>query len=281
MPPIDINNLPKVLQPYQANIQKTIKPVIDIKLSQADNLPIWASKVGGHPYLPLTHDYPHDSNGLPLQLLAQINLSDVPTNDLLPRAGMLLFFIGGDDLYGMDFDDQQTQDGFRVLYFDTVITDESQLWQDFSAIEEKIAASAEYFSPIDREKPSLSISYHLTKREMSYSDCHFQNEVLNGSDFWDDVLKNDDDLYEQILDEEKLFNGGGHKLLGYPLFTQDDPRNSHPAFKDYILLFQLDSADVGDYQILWGDCGIGNFFIHPDDLQRQDFSKVFYNWDCS
>lgn len=40
MPPIDINNLPEVLQPYQANIQKTIKPVIDIKLSQADNLPI-------------------------------------------------------------------------------------------------------------------------------------------------------------------------------------------------------------------------------------------------
>ena len=49
MPPIDINNLPKVLQPYQANIQKTIKPVIDIKLTQADNLPIWASKVGGYP----------------------------------------------------------------------------------------------------------------------------------------------------------------------------------------------------------------------------------------
>lgn len=279
MPPIDINNLPKVLQPYQANIQKTIKPVIDIKLSQADNLPIWASKVGGHPYLSLTHDYPHDSNGLPLQLLAQINLSDVPTNDLLPRTGMLLFFIGGDDLYGMDFDDQQTQDGFRVLYFDTVITDESQLWQDFSQIDAKMRAQ-DYYSPIDHEKPSLAMSFDATTREMSYNDFEFEQNVLEGKDFWRDVTHDDEDLAEDILEHENIFDGSGHHLLGYPVFTQEDPRSADNALKDFILLFQLDTDNIGDYSIMWGDSGVGNFFIHHEDLKNKDFSKVLYNWDC-
>jgi uncharacterized protein YwqG len=31
---------------------------------------------------------------------------------------------------------------------------------------------------------------------------------------------------------------------------------------------------------MWGDMGVGNFFIHPDDLAKKDFSKIFYTWDC-
>lgn len=31
----------------------------------------------------------------------------------------------------------------------------------------------------------------------------------------------------------------------------------------------------------WGENGIANFFIHPDDLKKRDFSKVLYNWDRS
>ena len=43
-----------------------------------------------------------------------------------------------------------------------------------------------------------------------------------------------------------------------------------------ILLFQLDSQD----HILWGDSGVGNFFISKEDLKNKDFSHVRYNWDC-
>ena len=31
---------------------------------------------------------------------------------------------------------------------------------------------------------------------------------------------------------------------------------------------------------MWGDCGVGNFFINAEDLKRLDFSNVLYNWDC-
>ena len=32
--------------------------------------------------------------------------------------------------------------------------------------------------------------------------------------------------------------------------------------------------------ILWGDCGVANFFISRTDLEKLDFSRVLYNWDC-
>ncbi|SUC47704.1 Domain of uncharacterised function (DUF1963) [Providencia stuartii] len=70
----------------------------------------------------------------------------------------------------------------------------------------------------------------------------------------------------------------GHRIGGYPFFTQTDPREYRKEIQDYVLLLQIDS----DYEtgILWGDIGVGNFFIHPEDLKNKDFSKVVYNWDC-
>jgi uncharacterized protein YwqG len=35
-----------------------------------------------------------------------------------------------------------------------------------------------------------------------------------------------------------------------------------------------------DQDIMWGDVGVGNFFIDYNDLLKKDFSKVLYNWDC-
>ena len=34
-----------------------------------------------------------------------------------------------------------------------------------------------------------------------------------------------------------------------------------------------------DY-VLWGDCGVGNFFINRRDLENLDFSRILYTWDC-
>ena len=72
-----------------------------------------------------------------------------------------------------------------------------------------------------------------------------------------------------------------HQVGGWPFFTQNDPRTpeEHPDFE--ILLFQLDSEmrDRKDL-VLWGDCGVGGFFIRPEDLRARDFSRVMYNWDC-
>ena len=69
-----------------------------------------------------------------------------------------------------------------------------------------------------------------------------------------------------------------HKMLGYASFTQEDPRYKG-MYKDYdTLLLQIDTE--WNY-IIWGDCGICNFFIKKQDLINKNFSKVLFNWDCS
>ena len=53
-------------------------------------------------------------------------------------------------------------------------------------------------------------------------------------------------------------------------------------FEDYTeLLFQLDSEfGTDDYYILWGDCGVGNFFATKEQLRNLDFAECLYSWDC-
>ena len=65
-------------------------------------------------------------------------------------------------------------------------------------------------------------------------------------------------------------------MLGYAHFTQEDPRYNKKYEEYDTLLFQINSSQY----VMWGDVGIGNFFIPKKSLLEKDFSKVLYNWDC-
>ena len=84
--------------------------------------------------------------------------------------------------------------------------------------------------------------------------------------------RDQDYLYDQL-------QSTGHRLLGYPCFEQYDPRGENSPYDT--LLFQLDSdwTEDDDY-VMWGDAGVGNFFIRREDLENRDFSRIFYTWDC-
>jgi uncharacterized protein YwqG len=77
-------------------------------------------------------------------------------------------------------------------------------------------------------------------------------------------------------DLNKCIKNSGHRLGGYPFFTQEDPRMDSSNYDT--LLFQLDSDDEAAIQ--WGDMGICNFFIHSEKLIKAQFDDVLYNWDC-
>ncbi len=68
---------------------------------------LFDSKFGGLPYWDMEKEYPMDSTGNKMMLLAQINLErlfqEVERDELLPSTGMFQFFIALDDVYGMDF----------------------------------------------------------------------------------------------------------------------------------------------------------------------------------
>ena len=71
----------------------------------------------------------------------------------------------------------------------------------------------------------------------------------------------------------------GHKIGGYPFFSQEDPRNENNPHT--LLLLQIDGNETDDAEIMWGDYGGANFFISPKDLANCKFDNVLYNWDCS
>lgn len=68
----------------------------------------------------------------------------------------------------------------------------------------------------------------------------------------------------------------GNLILGYPSFTESDPR-SGKNLEGYVLLFQLESEMVDEEvygEINWGNCATASWLIHPDQLQQGDFSQV-------
>jgi len=242
---------------------------------------IFDSKFGGIPYWTTDKEYPENSEGEKLSLLAQINFDKCDVEEPLPKNGMLQFFIDGDDdLMGLNFDDQTLPDNFRVVYHEKIdynITKESLEKMDiFASLDE------EYF-PIDGElKISLNKNFdYITPNDFGFEKIFSEAyKEVYGKELDKDsrsykVLNDEenDKLYDKLLSDD---NKNNHKIFGYPFFTQEDPRSNEKYSNYDILLLQIDS----DKKILWGDSGVCNFFITKESLINRDFSKVLYNWDC-
>lgn len=218
------------------------KKVINITVNPSDKVALTDSKFGGYPYWPQDKEYPVSMKGEKLILLAQINLSDVK-NPLLPKEGLLQFFIGCDDVYGCSYDDDKD---FKVIYhkdIDPAVSEESVKSLGIRSAADLNREKDEYFPLCD--------CYGIT----------FEEGI-------DKKAGKDSDEDEGIT---------GNKIFGYPFFTQDDPRDDG---KYDTLLFQMDSCYGDGYEIMWGDSGVGHFFIEEDDLKNLNFDNVLYTWDC-
>lgn len=270
-------------------LEKNKKPMIKISLS--DEKPnLFQSKFGGVPYLPKDKEVPKNKENEQLTLLAQINIDELPENNIYPmEEGILQFWILNDDVLGLDYD-TNLGDGFKVVYYkdiDKSVTEEEVL-------EKYKPYKYEYsYFPIEGE---FSLSFKLTDGYFSVSNDDFReivdreikkfydenkdkySEILkiydkeNQLNYWEiwDILEEDKEI------EEKLFEAG-HKIGGFPNFTQSDIRE----VGDYeILLLQIDSVGTKKNEIMWGDCGIANFFIREKDLKELNFDRAIYNWDC-
>jgi uncharacterized protein YwqG len=247
------------------------------------------SKFGGLPYWDMEKEYPTDSKGERMMLLAQINFSDLCAFDTeLPKEGMLQFFITvDDDVFGMDFDDPVSQKDFRVVFHDTVrqdVTEEQVQALDIVRAEEV----DDYGTPIFRQAAlsfRTGIDYMSSDIE-GFSTVFVQAvKAVTGEEIdqenWYEYFEEDTDD-DNYLSEE--LSGLGHKMLGYPGFIQFDPREDKEDRKYYdTLLLQIDSdmGEDGEDYVLWGDCGVANLFINKEALIKRDFSNILYNWDCS
>ena len=81
-------------------------------------------------YLPKDKEVPRDKENRQFTLLAQINIEELPENNIYPmKEGILQFWILNDDVYGLDFDNL-LGNGYKVVYYkeiDKSVTEEEIL----------------------------------------------------------------------------------------------------------------------------------------------------------
>ena len=235
------------------------RPAVCFTLGEAAATTAYQSKIGGTPYLPKNAEYPyHAEKKHPLTLVAQINFAEVPPLPSFPERGILQVFVDGLDYgLGYDFENLSEQTGWRIMYYPELLP-ESELQTDFSA-----------YQATDSECLPFSGEFPLIFQAASEEE------------------------------EDEDFNKfQGHKIGGSPIFLQGDPFIEYdekadfddPAtitysdWRKYILLLQLDT-DINEKdhctgKLMWGDSGVANFFITPEDLAKRDFSRVAFVFDC-
>lgn len=271
-------------------------PVLRLK-PQRGKGGLFDSKLGGTPYFPKNMEYPRgisgDYKGKPLRLLVQLNFEQLPHIEDYPAKGILQIFLAceNDAAYGFAFardEDQNTQNGFRVIYHENIITDTSLLISEEDVPYDEFS-SDEYDFPLRREfilkaeEPSLGYG---TPDDFRYAEALVRNyNKLSGekaANWWNIEKSARDKIYERNP-ECAAFMGG------YPVFTQDDPREGidRRAHFDRVLfeLLSMEGEEINswgghDYDIIWGDVGTGTFLIPADKLKACDFSDVLYNYDC-
>jgi uncharacterized protein YwqG len=242
---------------------------IKIKATPSSDIKRRQSFFGYYPFLPKGIEYPVNYQGECMFPLAQINFSETPFLKGYPEKGILQFFISMDNIYGLDFGEQDIQKGFCVRYYENI--DNVEIVEDMSFIDKVFNVGSGPCPLYDSHK----LSFNLEKEYIGlYNIWLSQENALNVAGWIEEFSQHEDELVDEAM---KLFSPDGHKIGGYANFTQSDPRIFVKKFNQYILLFQMDN----DEKIMWGDAGVGNFFIHPEDLAKRDFSKVMYNWDCS
>jgi len=276
------------------------QPHLPLTFVRAASTSVFDSKLGGVPYFPKDMEYPKVLEGefaeKPLKLLAQLNFAALPHLEGFPQKGILQFFAGcdGDDVYGLDFDDNFVQNGFRVIYHENVMEDTTKLMSE----EDLPTFDSDENYPFTGVFLLRAGEPHFSA--ISFSDYRFDNAIaesyneLFGGDvagMWVDrddkkgIFQVDEPLYDAIY-EVCSGNSIGSGIGGFPCFTQEDIRSYHEEYRVCnTLLFQLDSdsseeSDDLEDEVLWGDCGVANFFISAENLAKCDFSRVLYTWDC-
>ncbi len=229
----------------------------------------------------------------PLSFLAQFDLEELAPFDkdnLLPKTGLLSFFYDLETMkWGYDPDDKGCA---KVCWF----PDKSVLHR--AEFPDDLGVNAIDF---DCRLPALRIAAKSETSYQSYSDFLLQREKLIEN--WEDF-----EAAEKSLGINTEVDENTSKLLGWANPIQGnmtmecelvsrgyyvgdrDAMERIPALdkqeaeqwsaEDWLLLFQLDTVQSGDFELMFGDCGRIYFYIRRDDLAARNFNDVWLVLQC-
>ena len=267
-----------IFEKIERKYQKTAKEMIvaDASVSASKEIKITDSKIEGIPYIPIGRKIPTNSKGQQFMFLAQINCEDLKGLEDFPQEGILQFWILGEDLLGLDFDDYTNRDGFDVIYYEKIEDYYSE--DEFVEMYNPYKFDLKYMETLIASEP-CKMKFSLEKQKESFNYELLDNlfkEVLEEENIG---FNEKDKLYEEV---EKLYDDEfyeeivGTKCNGFPYFTQWEPRDDEQMKEYDTSLFQIDSGK----EVMIGDSGVMHFFINREKLKNKDFSDIFYHWDC-
>lgn len=272
---------------------KSARNSVRLTIGGAASEKVGATRFGGKPDVPEGFDWPYfegeayggEIKSRPLSFLAQFDLKEIAqydTENILPKTGVLSFFYElNTQQWGYDPDDKGCA---RVFWFE----DKSKLH------------TAEF--PEDLEEcfrlPPLKISAKPEKSYQSGVDFMLQreNEMTERWDEFDEICEKlgveEDGVISKLLGwanpiqgnmtmECELISRGYYLGDGWDEVTTLDRQEAEQwSAKDWLLLFQLDIVDDGDFELMFGDGGRIYFYIRKDDLAARIFDDVWLILQC-
>jgi uncharacterized protein YwqG len=261
------------LNPISTKLAKLAKECVRMRSTPRANetISIGTSKLGGLPDLPPGLAWPKWKASY-LTFVAQVNLAELPANELLPNVGMLSFFYDREQsAWGFD---PKHKEGFRLWYFPEGL-------QLIRAVEPEPSAfpcAQLSFGPfLSLPNPCAeSVKGLLLESEDDEQYCDFfekhagpapQHQILG----WPHVIQNEMELECQLVT-----NG---VYVGDASGYKDSRRKElEPGADDWTLLFQIDSDD--NAKMIWGDGGMLYVWIRRQDLAACKFEKAWTILQC-
>jgi len=261
-----------------------LRPAFHLRALEPGEEPV--AYLGGDPPLPADLEWPTWDDHGPLNFIAALDCSRVPTKQLdipLPESGTLLFFyFDGLGESSVAYNDPDSVfNGTRVLYVpaDAELThrDAPEGTSPFPRLDlggELIATAP------DNENTALIAAYGDPDDPVAYVD--YPTTDPDGTGFWDDLTAFRRDHWPH------------HRIGGYALPVQGavEPEGAqafHPGKEDQaeaarkalaadlVLLAQIDSDSRSGMG--WGDAGRLYWMIR-EDLAARRFDKATFTWQC-
>jgi len=276
--------------------RKHSKNAIAFKLTDGKTEPL-KTKIGGKPELPSDFEWYYyegeDFSGVkksrPLSFMAQINCAEIKSfdkDDLLPDTGMLYFFY---ELETMEWGYSPEHSGSaRVYYYDGDMTELSQ--RDFPndldeewIIPEKIL-NFQCFNDIPDLCEADEYFGLCNNKEYDEDEDDGRYFDLREKEFGDDVrikLLGYADTIQDMVQYGCEYVARGYSLgYGLPKISDEIKSDIESHEQDWILLFQLDTIESENYQLMFGDCGRIYFMIRKNDLAQRNFDNVQLILQC-
>jgi len=250
------------------------------------------SKIGGMPAVPADFVWPRfegenydgETASRPLSFLCQINLEETRVCDrekLLPAKGLLLFFYELDTMrWGFDPDDAGCS---RVYYFEDVGALALRDFPDDLSEEYRVGEYGLSFAARDSYPSFEELECH-TDASCDW-DEYDEAVSLRGFEIESErhkLLGYADLIQGEMLTECEQTARGIYcgDAESYRQLSEQEKTDISRAAADWLLLFQMESIQDEDCELMFGDVGNLYFYIRREDLAARAFDRTWLILQC-